>query len=186
MVTTSTSDVLLTCLACINFAKDVSPSLGGHNLSWHLVYFFCPLYCSDDSCRAQSVISKLRFFKQSTRITLLAKVFPGLSESLHGISCGGYKACFQGGYGQTGSCNVDHPFTLGSGNKLLSDGCHSLQGREVGESYYCAFGPAELWHACCRSCNPSLYPVCQFFSIFCICFCAKIAAIAKRKKKLCL
>lgn len=45
------------------------------------------------------------------------------------------------------------PCRVGSGNKLLSSGCHSLWEREVGDGSYCAFGPAELWHACRRFCN---------------------------------
>lgn len=45
------------------------------------------------------------------------------------------------------------PCRVGSGNKLLSSGCRSLWEREVGDGSYCAFGPAELWHACRRFCN---------------------------------
>lgn len=57
----------------------------------------------------------------------------------------------RGGCGHAG-CLLE-PFRVGSGNKLLSSGCHSLWEREVGDGSFCAFGPAELWHACRRFCN---------------------------------
>lgn len=112
------------------------------------------------------------------------KVLPGLPESLHGILCAGYKGCSQGGYVQTGPCNIDQPFSLGSGNKLLSDGCHSLWGREVGKSCYCAFGPAELWHACRRFSVTFLCTLSACFSLSsAFAFVPKLLLLPREKKQ---
>lgn len=93
----------LTCLARINLAKDVSPCLGGHSAGWHAVSSVCPL--QSDGCRAQCVISRVRFVQHSAGIiTLCVRV---CSEPVW--LC---PAAARGGYGQTGTLQ------WGSGNKL--------------------------------------------------------------------
>lgn len=128
----------LTCLAQMNFAEDVSPCLGGHSPGWHSVSSACPL-CSS-GCRAQcdqqaelcsaGIISLFgRGLQRAHLASVLVLAGEAVAKLASGpLQCGKWQQAFEQWL----------PFSLGKGSW---------------DSSSCAFGPAELWHACRGFCN---------------------------------
>lgn len=123
----------LTCWAQMSFAGNVRPCLAGFRES-------C-LSLVTAEVAGHSLISKLSFVQLES---------PLLGGGLQRAHLAFVTWCLQG---RLWPDWLLEPFSVGSGNKLLSSGCHSLWEREAGGSSCCAFGPAELWHACRRFCN---------------------------------